>query len=262
MSAKPFTPDLTGRVVLVTGAGRGLGRALVYALVRAGARVAGCARGEAELTALGQEIGADRLLVQPLDVTDAPAVGELVDRALERWGRIDGLINNASVLGARRPLREIEPADWRAVIDVNLTGAFIVSRAVLPAMRAAGSGSIVNVSSGVGDESREDWGGYAVSKWALEALSWNLALEERAAGIRVNVVDPGRMRTGMRQAAYPAEDPASVPDPAETTDVFLWLMDAASEATTGQRLRAQGWSAEDARGAESAPAAPTRKEAP
>ena len=243
MSAEGSKPDLSGRIVVVTGAGRGLGRALAGALIDAGASVAGCARSAADLEALEREHGSERLLVRTVDVTDAAAVDEFVRAVLARWGRIDGLINNASVLGDRAPLRDIDPEAWRAVIDVNLNGTFIVTRAVLPALRATGSGSIANVSSGVGDQPRPEWGAYAVSKWALEALTWNLALEEASAGVRANVVDPGRMRTGMRRAAYPAEDPDTLPDPRTVTPVFLWLMDPASVGTTGQRLIAQGWSA-------------------
>lgn len=206
-----------------------------------GARVAGCARGAADLDSLDAELpGADALLLSA-DVTVAAAVARFVDAALSRWGRIDGLINNASILGERAPLRELDVDAWRRTLDVGLTGAFLVSRAVLPSMRAAGAGSIVNVSSGVGDQPRENWGAYAVAKRALEGFSWNLALEERSAGVRVNVVDPGRMRTDMRRAAYPDEDPDTLPEPADSTAVFVWLMHPASAGTTGQRLQAHGW---------------------
>lgn len=230
--------------MVVTGAGRGLGRALVHALSAAGAHVAGCARTESDLRTLGGELhdATEPPLLDVADVTDAESVDGFVASVLDRFGRIDGLINNASILGPRTPIRDVAPDDWRRVIDVNLTGAFIACRAVIPAMRRTGGGSIVNVSSGVGDRAREDWGAYGVAKRALEGFSWNLALEERAARIRVNVVDPGRMRTGMRRAAYPAEDPATLPDPAMVTDVFLWLLHPDSAQTTGQRFRAQDWS--------------------
>lgn len=243
MPPSAYAPDLTGRVVLVTGAGRGLGRALVHRLGSCGALVAGCSRNPADLASLATELAsaARPPLLVPVDVTDALAVDRLVDQIVVRWGRLDGLVNNAAVLGVRAPLRDVEPEAWRQVIDVNLTGAFHACRAAVRAMRRSGGGSIVNVSSGVGDQPRSDWGPYAVSKWALEGLSWNLALEEQAAGIRVNVVDPGRMRTTMRRAAYPTEDPATLPPPESVTDVFLWLMDPASAGATGQRLNAQGW---------------------
>lgn len=245
MSSRARAPDLKGRVVLVTGAGRGLGRALVQRLHARGALVAGCSRSGSDLDSLTLDLNGVREppLLMTADVTDTRSVERWVAAARERWGRVDGLINNASVLGDREPLRDVDVEAWRRVIDANLTGAFIACRAVLPAMRDAGAGSIVNVSSGVGNRPRESWGAYAVSKWALEAFSWNLALEERSAGIRVNVVDPGAMRTEMRHAAYPSEDPTTLPAPIDVTDVFLWLMHPASASRSGERFVARNWRA-------------------
>ena len=228
---------------MITGASRGLGRSLAEAFVAGGARVVLCARGETELSAVAEALEAAGGEVEwgALDVTDAEAVAALMGRAEKRWGAVDVLVNNASVLGGRHRLADQPLEEWRAVLDVNVTGALVASRAVLPGMRERGAGSIINVSSGVGDQPRAEWGAYAVSKWALEALSWNLALEEGEAGVRVNVVDPGRMRTDMRRSAYPDEDPGTLPDPAEVTPVFLWLASPASAGVTGERFRAQGW---------------------
>ncbi len=234
---------MTGRSVLVTGASRGLGRALALAFGRAGARLAVCSRDAAAVERVGGEIrdtGAD-CIVRSADVTDADAVAALVAEAESRWGALDVLVNNASVLGPRVPLRDHDPGDWRAALDVNLTGAWICCRAVLPGMRRAGRGSIINVTSGVGDEPRAGWGIYAVSKWALEGLTWNLALEEADRGIRVNAVNPGGMRTAMRRDAYPEEDPESVPAPAEVVNVFLWLASEEAVGVTGRRFEARGW---------------------
>lgn len=232
--------DLAGRVILVTGAGRGLGRALARIFTECNARVAACARTVADLESLSGELGDADHLVAPVDVTDATQLERFVRAAVDRWGRIDGLVNAAAVLDPRRPLSDVSLDSWRRVLDVNLTGVFLACRAALPHMRARG-GSIVNVSSGVGDRPRTRWGAYAVSKWALEGFSWNLAEEQRDQGVRVNVVDPGRMRTGMRRSAYPDEDPDTLPDPAEVAPVFLWLMDAESAGVTGQRFVAQDW---------------------
>ncbi|MFW6040095.1 MAG: SDR family NAD(P)-dependent oxidoreductase, partial [Gemmatimonadota bacterium] len=182
--------------------------------------------------------GAD-VIARPVDVTRADDVDALIREVEERWGPADAVVNNASLLGERGPVRDQPIESWRRVLDVNLTGTFIVTRAALPGMRRAGRGSIVNVSSGVGNRPRADWGAYAVSKWAVEALTYNLAIEERDAGIRANVVDPGRMRTAMRRAAYPDEDPATLPEPGESTGVFLWLVSDASRDMTGQRFEAQ-----------------------
>lgn len=235
--------ELHGRVVLVTGASRGLGRALALAYADAGARVALCARGAAALeeVAAAARGAVGEVVVHALDVTDAAGMKAFADRLEERWGGVDVLVNNASVLDERRPLREVTPGAWRATLEVNLTGALLASQAVLPGMRARGRGAIINVSSGVANEARADWGAYAISKAALEALTWNMALEEHNAGITVNAVDPGRMRTAMRRAAYPDEDAADLPLPSEVVGVFLWLASPAAAAVTGSRFRATDW---------------------
>jgi NAD(P)-dependent dehydrogenase (short-subunit alcohol dehydrogenase family) len=235
--------NVDGKIVLVTGASRGLGEALALALGARGARVALCATSPDRLRDVEERVrahGAD-VLARALDVADGEAVRALVAAAEARWGRIDALINNASVLGARVPLREQEPAEWRRVLDVNLTGCYLTARAVLPLLRRQGDGSIINVTSGVGDEARADWGAYAVSKWALEGFSYNLAREEQDAGVRVNLVDPGSLRTAMRRAAYPDEDPARQTPPEHATEVFLWLVSDASRGVTGRRFEALGW---------------------
>lgn len=242
-------PDLTDRVVLVTGASRGLGRALALAFVEAGARVALCARSEAplqEVVAAVEERGG-AALAAALDVTDVRALERFVAEAERRWGAVSALVNNASVLDPRRPLARVDLEDWRRALEVNLTGALAAIQAVLPGMRRSGEGSVVNVTSGVGNEARAGWGGYAVSKAALEALTWNLAEEERDSGIRANAVDPGRMRTEMRSEAYPDEDPATVPRPESAVGVFLWLASPASASVTGRRFRAQEWEPPSAR---------------
>lgn len=239
--------DLSGEITLVTGASRGLGRAIAEAYARAGARVIMCARGAAALEEAAAVVrqaareGGSAVEARVVDVRDEDGVASLVREITERWGPISVLVNNASLLGPRVPLRDYPVDVWRDVIDVNLTGPLILIRAVLPGMRAAGRGSIINVSSGTGNTARAEWGAYAVSKWALEALTNNLALEEREAGIRVNTVDPGGMRTAMRRAAYPEEDPASVPPPEAVTGVFLWLASDESRGVTGQRFRARDW---------------------
>ena len=235
--------DLSDRVVFITGASRGLGRALAQAFADAGARLVLCARGE---DAMAQAAGALRETTEvewgAVDVSDEPDVAALVARAAERFGPVDTLVNNASILGPRVPLREHPMDAWRDVIEVNLTGTLIPTLAVLPGMRDAGRGSIINVSSGVGNVAREGWGAYAVSKWGVEALSNNLALEEEDAGVRVNIVDPGRLRTEMRQEAYPEEDPTRPAPPEDATGVFLWLASDESDGVTGERFRALDWS--------------------
>lgn len=238
-----MTPPLDQKVVVITGASRGLGEALAGAFALAGARLALCARTGDALAAVAarlQKLDAE-VVAHRLDVRDVTALGALVREAEERWDGIDGLINNASILGSRVPLRGQSEEEWRRVIDVNLTGSFLAAQAVLPGMRARGSGSIVNITSGVGDKPRADWGAYAVSKWATEGFSYNLAEEEKDAGVRVNLVDPGSLRTAMRQAAYPDEDPKQQTPVDFATPVFLWLISDASRGVTGRRFDALSW---------------------
>lgn len=240
-------PDVKGKRVLITGASRGLGQALAAEFARAGARLGLCARGEEALAATAAAVRVEGASVRAasLDVADEGAIRSFVGRLEEAWGGVDVLVNNASLLGPRVPLRDHPIAEWRQVLDVNLTGTFLAAQAVLPGMRRRGDGSIINVSSGVGNQPRANWGAYAVSKWAVEALTYNLALEEADAGVRANVVDPGSMRTAMRRAAYPDEDPAKLREPRESVGVFLWLASDASRHVSGQRFQAQLWRAPD-----------------
>jgi len=235
--------DLAGRTVLITGASRGLGRALAAAFAGAGARLALCARSADLLTGLARKLAAAGAEVEAAgaDVARKDEMAPFIRRVEDRWGAIDVLINNASILGTRTPLADFPIEEWRTVIDVNLNGVFVVTRLVLPGMLRAGRGSIVNVTSGVGNVPRARWGAYAVSKWAVEALTWNLALELRDTPIRVNAVDPGSLRTAMRHAAYPEEDPARQTEPERITPVFLWLASDDSRGVSGQRFRAQEW---------------------
>jgi NAD(P)-dependent dehydrogenase (short-subunit alcohol dehydrogenase family) len=161
----------------------------------------------------------------------------LVEAALERFGRIDVLVNNAGLLGPRVPIEEYPEDEWRKVLEANLTGPFLVARAVVPYMPEGGS--IVNVTSGVSIEGRPRWGAYSVSKFGVEGLTQILAAELEERGIRVNSVDPGGMRTQMRAAAYPDEDPNTLVTPEENTAVFLYLASDESRNVTGERFKAQ-----------------------
>lgn len=233
-------------MVLITGASRGLGAAVAEELSRLGHPVALCARGGDELDRVAGRIreAGGRCLARAVDVTDAPAVGRWIDDAASELGPPRVLINNASVLGPRSPLGDYPLDEWRGAIDVNLNGVFIASRLTVPRMLEEGRGSIVNVSSGAAIPPRERWGAYAVSKAAVEVLTLNLAKELEGTGVRVNSVDPGAMRTPMRAAAYPEEDPLRLKTPEETTGVFAWLAGDASQGVTGRRLSAERWRAD------------------
>jgi NAD(P)-dependent dehydrogenase (short-subunit alcohol dehydrogenase family) len=230
---------LRGKVVVVTGASRGLGRALVLACANEGASLVVNSRNEDSLRPVAEEAeeaGAE-VLALPADVSVGTDVENLADGAIQRFGRVDVLVNNAGLLGPRVPIVEYPEDEWRRVLDANLTAPFLLSRALIPHMSEGGS--IINVTSGVSIEGRAEWGAYSVSKFGVEGLTQILAAELKDRGIRVNSVDPGGMRTEMRAAAYPDEDPATRLTPEENTGIFLYLASDESRDVTGERFKAQ-----------------------
>lgn len=230
---------LNGKTALITGASQGLGRALALGFAREGANVVVNSRSEDSIRPVADEIreaGADVLAVAA-DVSRGDDVGKLVEETVSRFGRIDVLVNNAGVLGPRVAIEEYPEDEWREVIDANLTGPYLVSKAAIPHM--AEGGSIINIVSGVSVEGRAGWGAYSVSKFGVESLSQILAAELKDRNIRSNAVDPGGMRTDMRAAAYPEEDPTTRITPEENTAVFLYLASDESKGVTGERFKAQ-----------------------
>ena len=230
---------LAGNVALITGASRGLGRAVALAYAAEGARLVVCARGAGALGAVERELraaGAEVLAVQ----ADAAAVADverLVALAEERFGRIDILVNNAGVLGpSPMPYLIDYPAeDFVEVLRVNAVGPFLMTRRVLTGMLQRGSGVILNVTSDAGHVGYEGWGAYGVSKFALEGLSQTWAAELAGTGVRVNLVDPGDMDTEMHHLAAPEDE--ELADPASVAPTFVWL--ATDAAVHGQRIAAQ-----------------------
>ena len=230
---------LQGKVVMITGASRGLGRALALAFAREGVSLVLNSRSEDSLEPVAgeaEETGAEVLAI-PADVSVGVEVERLVDESVRRFGRIDVLVNNAGVLGPRVPIEEYPEDEWHKVLDANLTAPFLLTRTVIPHMSEGGS--IINMTSGVSVEGRAEWGAYSVSKFGMEGLTQILAAELKDRGIRVNSVDPGGMRTEMRAAAYPDEDPTTRITPEENTDVFLYLASDKSRDVTGERFKAQ-----------------------
>jgi NAD(P)-dependent dehydrogenase (short-subunit alcohol dehydrogenase family) len=199
--------------VIITGGTKGLGQASVKKWLSEGWSVATCARDEAELARLEAECASERLLTHTLDISDATAVCGFVERTIGRFGQIDVLINNASVLGPRIEIAEYPEQTWREVIDINLNGAFYLTQEVLHHMLPRREGVIINVSSGAGVKGKARWGAYAASKFAIEGFSQVLRDEVRDSGIRVHALDPGAMQTEMRAAAYPDENPTQHPTP-------------------------------------------------
>jgi len=230
---------LEGKVALVTGASQGLGRALALACAKEGANLVISSRNADSLEPVAEEARASgvEVLAVPADVSRSEDVQKLVDATAERFGKIDVLVNNAGLLGPRVRIEEYPEDQWRSVLDANLTGPFLISKAVIPHMREGAS--VINVTSGVSIEGRAEWGAYSVSKFGLEGLTQILAAELKDRGIRANSVDPGGMRTDMRAAAYPDEDPNTRITPEENTAVFIYLASDESRKVTGARFKAQ-----------------------
>jgi NAD(P)-dependent dehydrogenase (short-subunit alcohol dehydrogenase family) len=234
---------LRGKVALVTGGSRGIGRAIAAAYVQNGASVFICGRNVNDIEATLREMRQIGGVVDGLtgDVGKAEDVEHIVDKAVQRFGAIDVLVNNASILGPREPIANYPLAAWDEVMRINLTGLFLITRAILPIMLERRSGSIINVTSGVGRRGKARWGAYAVSKAGLENLTQVLADEVSQTGLRVNSVNPAATRTRMRAEAYPAEDPLALPAPEEITPIFVYLASDASAGVTGQSLEARDW---------------------
>ncbi|MEQ6885997.1 YciK family oxidoreductase [Salicola sp. Rm-C-2C1-2] len=252
MSAKtvenyqPSPALLQDRIIMVTGAGDGIGRAAARTYAAHGATVILLGRTIKKLEQVYDEIeaaGHPAPLILPLDIEGAKAedYSQVVERLEEDFGRLDGLLHNASRLGDRTPLEYYNPEEWERVMRTNVTGAFLLTQAMIPLLRAAPDASVILTSSSVGRKGRANWGAYAISKFATEGLMETLAdeLDDQRNAVRVNSLNPGATRTYMRHNAYPAEDPASNPEPEAIMDAYLYLMGPDSKGVTGEQFNAQ-----------------------
>lgn len=242
---RPRPDELAGRVIAVTGATAGLGRAVAEACAQHGASVILVGRDPARLEAVHAALAA-RAASEPsiavLDLERALArdYDALAEAIAGRYGRLDGLLHNAGILGTLSPIEHYDVPTWCRVLHVNLTAAFALTQVLLPALKKSADASVVFTSSAVGRRGRAYWGAYAVSKFALEGLSQVLADELSGSSVvRVNSLNPGRARTAMRRQAYPAEDPATLPEPAALTAPYVALLGPASRGVTGQAFDAQ-----------------------
>jgi len=234
---------LNDQVILVTGGSRGLGKALAKAFAAEGARVVIAARQADALESARREIEASggAILALAADMTQPQDIARVVAAAIERFGRIDVLINNAGTLGPtpRPSLLNIDPEALLETFHVNTVGPLRVTQAILPRMIEQGRGLVINVTSDAARGAYPEWGAYGASKAALELIGLTWAAELHGSGVRVVNVDPGDLQTDMQQAAYPGEDIGDRALPESAAPAFVWLASEAGSYVNGERIQAQ-----------------------
>ena len=235
---------LRDRLIVITGAGAGIGKAAALSFAQHGATVVLLGRTLAKLEAVYDSIeanGGPKPAIFPINLEGAaPQDYEQLRMALQaEFGRIDGILHNASELGGRTPLGNYSLGDWQKVMQVNVTAPFLLTRALLPLLQGSRDGRIVFTGSTVGIKGKAYWGAYAVSKGATETLMQVLADELETTPIRVNSINPGPVRTAMRATAYPAENPATVTAAETIMNRYLFLFGADSRDWHGRQLDAQ-----------------------
>jgi NAD(P)-dependent dehydrogenase (short-subunit alcohol dehydrogenase family) len=226
---------LAGKIALITGASRGIGRSVAIGFAAAGAHVVLLARTVGALEEVDDDVraaGGTATLVQ-LDLKQFDKLDALGPTILQRWGKLDILVANAGILGPLSPLGHITSDSWREVLDINLNANWHIIRAVDPLLRRAEAGRAIFVSSGAALARNAYWGPYAVSKAGLEALAKTWAHELADTPVRVNVINPGPIRTGMRSKAFPGEDPNTLSTPDAIVPLFVRLASPA-HTETGQ----------------------------
>jgi NAD(P)-dependent dehydrogenase (short-subunit alcohol dehydrogenase family) len=248
---EPSHDLLADRTVLVTGAGDGIGETLARTIALLGGNVVLLGRTRERLEHVFDWIEANtrtRPVIVPcdLELLSAESITALADAIGETYGRLDGLVHNASMLGPRLPLAHYPHDAWQKVMQVNATAPFMLTQGLFPLLDASPEAVVINISSSVGRQGRAYWGAYSASKFALEALSQILADETETAGrIRVYSVNPGGTRTRMRATAYPGEDPESVPLADRHMDLFSYLLGGTrhgeSLPDSGAQLDSRTW---------------------
>lgn len=236
--------ELKHKIILVTGANRGFGRAMTLDLAKAGATVIMLGRDLASLEGVYDEVvdlGYQEPVLYPLDLEGAePAHYEqLAKDILDNFGKLDGLIQNAAIIGTMMPIEQYDIKLWYATMQINLNAAFMLSQFLIPALNKSADARMLFLSSSVGRVGRAYWGAYGVSKFAIEGLSKTLAEELEKTNIKVNSLDPGRIRTKMRQMAYPAENADNNPLPADKSPAIVYLMSEKVSSLNGEQLTLQ-----------------------
>jgi NAD(P)-dependent dehydrogenase (short-subunit alcohol dehydrogenase family) len=221
-----MSQTLKDKIVLVTGASRGIGRAAALALAKEGAHVIALARTVGGLEELDDDIqksGGSATLV-PLDLRDYPALDRLGASIFERWGKLDGFFGNAGQLGQLTPLSHLDPKVFQEALDVNVVANWRLIRSLDPLLRASDAGRALFVTTGAARKHTPFWGAYAVTKAALESLALTYAAECSGTNVRVNLLSPGPLRTKMREKAMPGEDPATLQPPEAVAPLIVELL--------------------------------------
>ena len=222
---------LAGRIALITGASRGIGAAVARRFAAEGAQLVLVARTVGALEEIDDDVkaasGRNATLV-PMDLRDGEKIDQLGAAIYERFGRLDVLVGNAGLLGTLTPVAHVTPSTWDDVVSVNLTANWRLIRSCDPLLRSSESGRAMFVTSGAARGAFPYWGPYAATKAALETLVLTYAAEMEKTSVRINIVDPGVVRTGMRASAFPGEDPSTLPPPETLGDVFVDLASAES----------------------------------
>ena len=241
-----YSPGLlSDRIILITGASDGIGRALAIRAAELGGQIILHGRNVQKLEKVYDEIdsikSAPRPSIAVVDLASANsnAYESLASNLEQEYGRLDGLVHNAGIIGGRFSIEQYDAVQWQQVMHVNVTAAFASTQVVLPMLKQSDDPSVIFTSSGVGRTGRAHWGAYAVSKFATEGLSQVLADEHRNGKLRVNCVNPGATRTNMRLEAYPAEDRDALKGPEEILAAYLYLLGPDSRGVTGESFDAQ-----------------------
>ncbi|WP_075171447.1 YciK family oxidoreductase [Neptunomonas phycophila] len=236
---------LADRYIVVTGAGDGIGKAAAIAYAKHGATVILLGRTTEKLEQVYDEIenaGGPQPAIVPLNLETATEHDyiEITNIIDQEFGRLDGILHNASLLGLRTPLESYDPVTWQQVMQVNVNAPFLLTQTLMPLLHRSEDASIIFTSSSVGRKGRAYWGAYSVSKFATEGMMQVMADEvSSTSSIRVNCINPGATRTAMRAYAYPAEDPTNNPTPDAIMPLYLYLMGADSKSVNGESMDAQ-----------------------
>jgi NAD(P)-dependent dehydrogenase (short-subunit alcohol dehydrogenase family) len=238
------TDCLSGKTVLITGAGAGIGKTLALHCAQLGAEVILLGRTLAKLESVYDQIQAlskQQAAIVPLDLNQATELHyqALAETIQQNYGKLDGLVHNAGQLGALGPFQNIEKATWDEVIQTNVTAQFLLTKALLPLLALAPHASTIFTTSTVGHQGRAYWGAYCISKFATEGMMQSLADEYKHTQLRFNALNPGATRTAMRAKAYPEEDSSQLKTPEEIMPSYLYLLSDDSQEVTGQCINAQ-----------------------